>query len=90
MGESGGSSGGVFLCNLDYMYASNWKSMVLKLQAQEELLACFLLEAYVDFGYGQIWRLIAYCGVARSRKELEVRLEENIQRHMLEYGAGEV
>ncbi|KAK8535526.1 hypothetical protein V6N12_057042 [Hibiscus sabdariffa] len=64
---------GVFLCNLDYMYASNWKSMVLKLQAQEELLACFVLEAYVDFGYGQIWRLIAYCGVARSRKELEVR-----------------
>ncbi|KAK8490479.1 hypothetical protein V6N11_059520 [Hibiscus sabdariffa] len=106
MGESGGSSGGVCLCNLDYMYASNWKSMVLKvflgldldvgigwlftlfavflelgadsfisqLQAQEELLACFVLEAYVDFGYGQIWRLIAYCGVARSRKELEVRL----------------
>ncbi|KAK8535531.1 hypothetical protein V6N12_057047 [Hibiscus sabdariffa] len=65
---------GVFLCNLDYMYASNWKSMVLKLQAQEELLACFVLEAYVDFGYGQIWRLIAYCGVARSRKEVEVRL----------------
>ncbi|KAK8535510.1 hypothetical protein V6N12_057026 [Hibiscus sabdariffa] len=64
---------GVCLCNLDYMYASNWKSMVLKLQAQEELLACFVLEAYVDFGYGQIWRLIAYCGVARSRKELEVR-----------------
>ncbi|KAK8610723.1 hypothetical protein V6N13_081879 [Hibiscus sabdariffa] len=66
--------GRVFLCNLDYMYASNWKSMVLKLQAQEELLACFVLEAYVDFGYGQIWRLIAYCGVARSRKEVEVRL----------------
>ncbi|KAK8610515.1 hypothetical protein V6N13_081671 [Hibiscus sabdariffa] len=48
-------------------------SFISQLQAQEELLACFVLEAYVDFGYGQIWRLIAYCGVARSRKELEVR-----------------
>ncbi|KAK8477794.1 hypothetical protein V6N11_058077 [Hibiscus sabdariffa] len=49
-------------------------SFISQLQAQEELLACFVLEAYVDFGYGQIWRLIAYCGVARSRKEVEVRL----------------
>ncbi|KAK8987585.1 hypothetical protein V6N11_027331 [Hibiscus sabdariffa] len=37
-------------------------------------MACFVFEAYVDFAYGHIWRLIVCCGVDRTRKELAVRL----------------
>ncbi|KAK8685416.1 hypothetical protein V6N13_041418 [Hibiscus sabdariffa] len=55
------SSPGVCSCNLDYMHASQLQKHGPK-------------EAYVDLENGQMWHLIACCGVARSRKELEVRI----------------